>query len=56
LAARQPSEIREPYRASSRTNLPQQFDEYVRFNETGAATPPDTAEIKGLPDTYPFGV
>jgi hypothetical protein len=39
----------------SRTNLPQQFDEYVWFDETRAVTPPDTSEIKGLPDTYPFG-
>ena len=40
----------------SRTNLPQQFDEYVWFDETRAVTPLDTAEIKGIPDTYPFGV
>jgi hypothetical protein len=40
----------------SRTNLPQQFDEYVWFDETRAVTPLDNAEIKGLPDTYPFGV
>jgi hypothetical protein len=38
------------------TNLPQQFDEYVWFDETHAVTQPDNAEIKGLPDTYPFGV
>ena len=37
-------------------NLPQQFDEYVWLDETHAVTPLDTAEIKGLPDTYPFGV
>ena len=37
-------------------NLPQQFDEYVWFDDTHAVTPLDTAEIKGLPDTYPFGV
>jgi len=37
-------------------NLPRQFDEYVWFDETHAVTPLDTAEIKGLPDTYPFGV
>jgi protein-L-isoaspartate(D-aspartate) O-methyltransferase len=37
-------------------NLPQQFDEYVWFDDTRAVTPLDTAEIKGLPDTYPFGV
>ena len=39
-----------------RANLPQQFDEYVWFDDTRAVTPLDTAEVKGLPDTYPFGV
>ena len=39
-----------------RTNPPQQFDEYVWFDETGAVTLRDTAEIKSRPDTYPFGV
>ncbi len=37
-------------------NLPRQFDEYVWFDDTHAVTPLDTSEIKGLPDTYPFGV
>jgi protein-L-isoaspartate(D-aspartate) O-methyltransferase len=37
-------------------NLPRQFDEYIWFDNTSAVTPLDTAEIKGLPDTYPFGV
>ncbi len=37
-------------------NLPQQFDEYVWFDDSHAVTPLDTAEIRGLPDTYPFGV
>lgn len=37
-------------------NLPGQFDEYVWFDDSRAVTPLDTAEIKGLPDTYPFGV
>ena len=37
-------------------SLPQQFDEYIWFDNTRAVTPLDTAEIKGLPDTYPFGV
>ena len=36
--------------------LPQQFDEYIWFDDTRAVTPLETAEIKGLPDTYPFGV
>lgn len=39
-----------------RASLPQQFDEYIWFDESHAVTPLDTAEIKGLPDTYPFGV
>jgi protein-L-isoaspartate(D-aspartate) O-methyltransferase len=39
-----------------RANLPRQFDEYVWFDDTHAVTPLDTAEIEGLPDTYPFGV
>jgi protein-L-isoaspartate(D-aspartate) O-methyltransferase len=37
-------------------SLPEQFDEYVWFDDTHAVTPLDTAEISGLPDTYPFGV
>ncbi len=37
-------------------SLPQQFDEYIWFDNTRAVTPLETAEIKGLPDTYPFGV
>jgi erythromycin esterase-like protein len=36
--------------------LPRQFDEYIWFGETRAVTPFDTAELTGLPDTYPFGV
>ena len=39
-----------------RASLPQQFDEYIWFDDTRAVTPLETAEIKGLPDTYPFGV
>jgi len=39
-----------------RANLPQQFDEYIWFDNTRAVTPLDTAEVEGLPDTYPFGV
>ncbi|MDA9506442.1 protein-L-isoaspartate O-methyltransferase [Bradyrhizobium sp. CCBAU 11386] len=37
-------------------SLPQQFDEYIWFDDTRAVTPLSTAEIAGLPDTYPFGV
>jgi protein-L-isoaspartate(D-aspartate) O-methyltransferase len=36
--------------------LPRQFDEYVWFDETHAVTPFRTAELEGMPDTYPFGV
>ena len=36
--------------------LPRQFDEYVWFDNTRAVTPFDTAELGGLPDTYPFGL
>lgn len=36
--------------------LPRQFDEYVWFDETCAVTPLQSAELEGLPDTYPFGV
>ena len=36
--------------------LPRQFDEYIWFDDTCAVTPFDTAELAGLPDTYPFGV
>jgi len=36
--------------------LPQQFDEYIWFDQTRAITPLDATEMEGLPDTYPFGV
>jgi protein-L-isoaspartate(D-aspartate) O-methyltransferase len=36
--------------------LPNQFDEYVWFDETRAVTPFGTKELDGLPDTYPFGL
>ncbi|ABE62736.1 protein-L-isoaspartate O-methyltransferase [Nitrobacter hamburgensis X14] len=37
-------------------SLPRQFDEYIWFDNTRAVAPLETAMIKGLPDTYPFGV
>jgi len=37
-------------------NLPQQFDEYVWFDETKAVTPFAAHMLKGLADTYPFGL
>src|SRR5207237_3268297 len=36
--------------------LPWQFDEYIWFDETSAVTPLKTAELSGMPETYPFGV
>ena len=39
-----------------RASLPHQFDEYIWFDDSRAVTPLETAEVKGLPDTYPFGV
>jgi protein-L-isoaspartate(D-aspartate) O-methyltransferase len=36
--------------------LPDQFDEYIWFDESRAVSPLKTHELKGLPDTYPFGV
>ena len=38
------------------STLPKQFDEYIWFDETKAVAPLDTKELRGLPDTYPFGV
>ena len=36
--------------------LPEQFDEYIWFDETTAVSPLKTEELMGLPDTYPFGL
>jgi protein-L-isoaspartate(D-aspartate) O-methyltransferase len=36
--------------------LPEQFDEFVWFDETSPITPFDTATLEDLPDTYPFGL
>ena len=35
--------------------LPRQFDEYIWIDRTSAVTPLSTAQLKGVPDTYPFG-
>ena len=32
------------------------FGEYIWFDETRAVSPFATADIKGMPDTYPFGL
>jgi protein-L-isoaspartate(D-aspartate) O-methyltransferase len=37
-------------------HLPNQFDEYIWFDESTAVTPFGTKELEGLPDTYPFGL
>lgn len=36
--------------------LPEQFDEYIWFDETSAVSPFETLELAGPPDTYPFGL
>jgi len=36
--------------------LPRQFDEYCWFDRTSAVRPLDTTRIKGMPETYPFGL
>jgi protein-L-isoaspartate(D-aspartate) O-methyltransferase len=36
--------------------LPEQFDEYIWLDRTRAVTPLATEELKGMPDTYPFGL
>lgn len=36
--------------------LPEQFDEYVWFNQTVAVTSFETKALEGMPDTYPFGL
>jgi protein-L-isoaspartate(D-aspartate) O-methyltransferase len=36
--------------------LPRQFDEYIWFDRSRAVTPFVTKELKGMPDTYPFGL
>ena len=40
---------------TSRPSLPQQFDEYIWFDETEAVTPLRGPAAPGLPETYPFG-
>jgi protein-L-isoaspartate(D-aspartate) O-methyltransferase len=36
--------------------LPEQFNEYVWFDETRAVTPLATRVLEDLPDTYSFGL
>jgi protein-L-isoaspartate(D-aspartate) O-methyltransferase len=36
--------------------LPRQFDEYCWFDRTSAVTPLDTERLRGMPETYPFGL
>jgi protein-L-isoaspartate(D-aspartate) O-methyltransferase len=40
----------------SQAVLPQQFDEYVWFDETSAVTPLGREVPHGVPETYPFGL
>jgi protein-L-isoaspartate(D-aspartate) O-methyltransferase len=36
--------------------LPRQFDEYIWFDRTRAVEPFDVRTLKGVPDTFPFGL
>lgn len=38
------------------TQLPRQFDEYIWVDRSCAVTKLDSAELEGMPDTYPFGL
>ena len=38
------------------TELPRQFDEYIWIDHSHAVTTLDSRELKGMPDTYPFGL
>jgi len=37
-------------------SLPNQFDEYIWFDETRAVDPLNKETVKGMPDTFPFGL
>lgn len=37
-------------------SLPRQFDEYIWFDETRAVDPLTKETIRGMPDTFPFGI
>jgi protein-L-isoaspartate(D-aspartate) O-methyltransferase len=39
-----------------RAHLPRQFDEFAWFDESTAIRPLTSRELKGVPDTYPFGL
>jgi protein-L-isoaspartate(D-aspartate) O-methyltransferase len=47
------TELRSHYFQAS---LPHQFDEYVWFDRTRAVHPLGGAELRGVPETYPFGL
>lgn len=36
--------------------LPNQFDEYIWFDQTAAVEPLETKTLEDMPDTYPFGL
>jgi erythromycin esterase-like protein len=42
--------------AYGRATLAGQFDEYIWFDRTEAVTPLKTETLRGVPDTYPFGL
>jgi protein-L-isoaspartate(D-aspartate) O-methyltransferase len=40
----------------SYASLPRQFDEYIWFDETRAVKPLNRETLRGVPDTFPFGL
>ena len=40
----------------SYASLPPQFDEYIWFDETRAVKPLSRETLRGVPDTFPFGL
>jgi protein-L-isoaspartate(D-aspartate) O-methyltransferase len=36
--------------------LPDQFNEYIWFDQTKAVSPFETKALEEMPDTYPFGL
>ena len=39
-----------------KARLADQFDEYIWFDQTNAVTPLNSKTMRGVPDTYPFGL
>lgn len=37
-------------------SLPQQFNEYIWFDESHAVNPLNVESVEGMPDIFPFGL